>query len=722
MILFADDFKRFPTAIIDYDTSNESFLRLAALYRKMQVRNSAFLLALMQPELKGVDPHALDLTDEQKVMIAMECKYNPWYYFREVVRIPPTAGPNPVPFLANRGNIAMIWCFLCSIDIALIQPRQTGKSVSTDTLMTMLMFITLSNTTINLITKDDVLRRKNIESLKEIRDLLPPYLVNRSGRDSDNQIELTCNALGNQYRTGVSQGSERAANNLGRGMTVSINHIDEGPFINFIGITLPAALASGNAARDEAKRNGAPYGNIFTTTAGKKDDRDGRFMYEFIHAGAPWNEAFLDARSKGHLEQLVKTNCSGRKVLVNATFSHKQLGKTDEWLYEKITSSGASGEAADRDFFNVWTSGTQSSPLSTKLNETIRNSEMDPLHNEITRDNYIVRWYLPEEEIERTMAESRFVMGLDTSEAVGRDSIGLVIVDVKDLSVVAAATLNETNLIRFAKFLGDLLIRYPNVTLIPERKSTGQMVVDSLLVLLPKHGIDPFRRIYNVIVDESEERREEYKAVCADINRRPNWIYDKYKKYFGFNTTGSSRNTLYSTVLQNAAKKSGHLVRDKVLSGEIRGLVVKKGRIDHEASGHDDMVIAWLLTEWMLTHSKNLGFYGIDTTKVLTNKHLGDREEISPLEEYNRSLQEELNAEIESVYEQLKDARDDFQIAKLEHRLRVLNSRVVDSDTDALSIDALIQNARETRNREARAISKNKSMLDPRSIWTNRFY
>ncbi|MDZ7908982.1 MAG: hypothetical protein U5N10_12680 [Gemmobacter sp.] len=66
---------------------------------------------------------------------------------------------------------------------------------------------------------------------------------------------------------------------------------------------------------------------------------------------------------------------------------------------------------------------------------------------------------------------------------------------------------------------------------------------------------------------------------------------------FGFVTTAASRDVLYVNTLPEAAKKADHLV-DKMLSDQIRGLVIKKDRIDHDSGNHDDMVVAWLLTHW----------------------------------------------------------------------------------------------------------------------------
>lgn len=716
MILFQNDWGRYPTAIVDYDTSNKSFLRLASLLRDMGVQNCLFPLALIQPALKGVDPHGPNLTDQQKVMIGLECEHNPWYYLREVVRIPPIAGPVPISYIANRGNIALTWSFLCNVDFALIQPRQTGKSVSTDCLMVWLLFIGASNTLINMITKDDSLRKANIERLKRIRDLLPKYLFTLARDDSDNQFELTYKALDNVYRAGVSQNSESTANNLGRGLTSPVTHIDEGPFIKYIGTTLPAALASGNTARQEAKAYGRPYGNIFTTTAGKKDDRDGRYMYDMISDGAVWQELFYDSTDRVVLNDLITRNRGGRKQIINGTFSHRQLGYTDEWLYEAMSNAGSSGEAADRDFFNIWTSGTQSSPLSPKLNETIRESKQEILHQEITKDLYIIRWYCPEDEIEAMMASGSFILGLDTSDAVGRDCIGGTLIDTRDLSTVAAMTFNETNLIRFANFLADFMIRYPTVTLNPERKSTGAMIIDNLLLILPRHGVDPFRRIFNSIVHKHAENPEAYKEICQPMSTRSRDFYDMRKKHFGFVTTSELRLTLYSTVLQNAAKKAGHVVRDKVLVDELLGLVVKNGRIDHTASGHDDHVIAWLLAQWLVTLGHNLQHYGIDTSKALSGvSELGRA--LTFEETYAQEQQRQYRLEIEKLCEELGETADLFIVGRLEARLKTLSSRLTTDDLEAVTVDALISQAAEQRTANASRMARERQRIDRGAAW-----
>jgi hypothetical protein len=697
MILHKQQWLDYPSATIHYETKNISFLKMVDLYAKMGVENNTWPLVLLQPELKNIDPFSTNLSVEEMLMIRNECKNNPWYFFREVVRIPPASGNNPVQFRANRGNMAMLWCYFNSVDFVLIQPRQTGKSVSTDCLMVDLIYILAMNTEISLITKDDSLRKGNVERLKKIRRLLPKYLVPLNKADTDNQFELTCKALGNKYTTGVAQNSEFAANNLGRGSTTPTRHIDEGPFISFIGTTLPAALAAGTAAREEAELNNQPCGNIFTTTAGKKDDRDGRFMYEFVMGGAYWNEKFLDAGDKHTLKETIYRNCSGDKILINGTFNHRQLGYTDEWLYRAIAESGAKGDQANRDFFNVWTSGTQRSPLSTELNNKIRDSELDACHTTISKDLYMIKWYIEEYYLDEYLNTYPTVLSIDSSEAVGRDAIAMTLLSVTDLGVLATGSYNETNIIRYANFLVDFLVKYPKVTLVIEKKSTGQSIVDLLLVMLPEHGIDPFKRIYNRLVEESDDK-EIFRKITTPLERREFNFYDSIKNKFGFNTTAESRNLLYSTILQESAKNAGFLVRDKQLIAEILGLVVKNDRIDHTNSSHDDMVIAWLIGCWFITRSKNLSFYGIDSSLILSEVRSSDKEYTFE-EKWEIERQKEIKSEIQSIIEKIADEKDFVQLTIMENKLNHLTNQLKDLNDDVGSIEVLldkIKTARET--------------------------
>jgi len=705
MILFLDDWQKYPNAIADTKTKNQSFVRLAAVYKTMGIKNHAFILALHNPTLQGIDPHDVtNLSIEQMAAIAAECFENPWYFFREVVRAPGLSSTETTPLLANRGNIALFWLFFNHIMMFLIQPRQTGKSFNTDALMTLLLNVLCQNTAINLMTKNDDLRRKNVQRLKDIALGLPYYLRQKTSEDVNNLEEITVKRLGNTYNTHVPQASEKLAANMGRGLTSGIFHIDEGPFQSHIAVALKAALPAGGAVRDAAKLSGAPYGTIFTTTAGKKDDRDGKYIYKMVSESAIWTEKFLDARNLEELEQTIRRNSRSGAVRVNITMSHRQLGKTDEWLKTAMEEAVSSGDDADRDYFNIWTSGSQTNPLPIWVLEKIARSCKSELYNEISKPHgYITRWYIPEEEIEYRMNAGRFVMGMDTSEASGGDDISLVLVDVETLEVIGCGTYNETNLFLFANWVCQFLVQYKNVTGIIERRSTGAMLIDFLLIMLPQHGEDPFRRLFNWVVNDSDERKDRFSEINIPMGRRPSDITVRYKTQFGFATSGTgatSRTELYSTTLQNAAKQGGDRVHDKGLIDQITGLTTRNGRIDHEKGEHDDLVIGWLLIFWLITLGKNLSFYGIDDRKVMSAARIKTNE--TNMEAITRIEQDEIRERMDAIYDQLTNEVDDYVSMRLEHELRALDKRVILAAGEVYSLDNLIRQAKESKKTKRR--------------------
>lgn len=701
-ILFKSDWAKYPGAIVDINTRNQSFVRLAALYRSMGVENHAFPLALHNPKLQGVDPFSENLTLEQIGMITYECKNNVWYFMREVARAPAASGNETTPVEANRANICLFWCFLNHIFIILIQPRQTGKSFNTDLLMRWLINIVCLNTEINLITKDDNLRRANVARLKAIAESLPYYLQQKRFDDTNNGEEITVKTLGNIYKTHVPQSSPKAAYKLGRGLTSGIMHFDEPPYQPNIEIALTSALGAIGAAVDKAKANNAPYGTIMTTTAGKKDDRDGRYVYKVLSEAAVWDEKYLDAKNLEEAERMIRKASRGPKggvVRINATFSHRQLGKTDEWLAEKLENNLQTGDDANRDFFNIWTAGSESSPFPTELAEKISSSQRAPEHTSISNDLYTLRWYIPEEYVDEYMANNDTVMGMDTSDASGGDDISLVLTDTRTLKTVAVGTFNETNLIVFAKWVCSLLVKYKRITANIERRSTGGMVLDYLLYMLPQYGQDPFKRLFNRVVQEAEEYPERYREILTDMSRRDPELLVRYKKLFGFATSGSgmaSRGELYSTTLQRAIRLAGSGVFDLSLINQILGLVIRNGRVDHAPGEHDDLVIGWLLGQWLLSLGKNLDHYGIDPRTVMSE---AAPKQALPLHEQRRIEEQRIvRDKIIATHEQLSNEADEYICLQLENQLRHLYTKLQLEETELFNLDAVIRDAREKRS------------------------
>ena len=616
MILFLQDLPKYPDAIIDTKTTNESWVRMASVLKAMHVKNYYFFLTLLQPSLQGVDPHSTTLTMVQKTAIRLECQYNIWYFFREVARIP--NGNSPLQFRLGRPVLAMLWAFCCGIDFALIMPRQIGKSVAIDLLDIWLLNFYYQNTKMFLYTKDAPLRKLTIERIKDTQKLLPPWLNPTNKKDADNNEVITCVARGNQLNTAVGHAVAFNARNVGRGHTYPFVHVDEGPFIANVQISLPVLSGSTTAARENYENSNTLYGNLYTTTAGKLDSKEGKYMYSFIYSGMFWNEQLYDCVDKHEARDMVVTNSSEGRCLIHATFSHRQCGKTDEWLRKVLSLTKRTLDEIARDFFNKWTSGTEASAITTQMLEIINNSEQEPKYLLISVEKYIMRWYIESYEIDARMAVGHYILSLDSSNAVGRDANGLVLTDVRDMGVLAASTISEANLLNYALWIANFLIKYLNVTFIVEHKSSATSIIDTVSAKLTAAGIDPFKRMYNRVVDNHKVRTEDYAEISLPVAYRPEQIYLRFKNTFGFNTTQNSRQFLYDVVLQDAVKSTGHKVFDKTLATELKGLIVKNGRVDHLPGAHDDLVIAWLLAHWFIKHTKNLQHYGINPIDCLS--------------------------------------------------------------------------------------------------------
>lgn len=710
MILHLNDWKRYPNAIVDTKTKNRSFVKLADKYRQMGIKNYYFMLALIQPQLQGVDPFDPNLDIQTKTMIALECEHNPWYFFREVFRLPSQGSPEPDPLRANRGNIGTYWCYFNHIDVALVQPRQTGKSVGADGINTYVQQIAGRKATFSLITKDHDLRGKNIQRLKDIRELLPDYLNPFDKRvDTNNQTGLTASLYGNKMFSAVAQNDEASALNLGRGSTSETNQVDEGPFCNLIHITMPAFLSSANAARENAARNDSFYGNIFTTTAGKLDTKEGKYIYEMFMGGMMFDERNLfDCGSIKEAQRMVERQTKPMcKPMVYISLSHKQLGYTDEWLYKKITESGSKGDDANRDYFNIWTSGSLRSPLATKVITAIKASQKSPEYIEITDRQYCINWYIPQNQIADRLSKGKYVVGNDTSEGVGKDALTMIMTDSETLEVVCSFAICETNIYSFIEWFVKMMLTYPNIIAIPERKSQGVTLIDALIVALIANNINPFTRIYNTVVDDGDIFKPEKSAEFSFLRRDPiTWppsVADKYKNRFGYGTSSTgkhSRDNLYVNTLSRLADISARKVYDERLITEVCALIDKNGRIDHPYKGHDDTVIAWLLTGWFLLHSKNLSYYGIERPGALAVPldEDGIVKAVTIKDKLQNDEQNRLITLIKQLSNELETCDDFVEQIRIETQMRSLSQRLHSDLIESKTIDDLIKAAKETRH------------------------
>ena len=248
------DYKNKVYFVYDVYTSNLSFIQTSKDLRSLGVKNNKFFLKLYDPKLIGVNPYDKSLSKEMIQRINMETIRNPWYFLREVSRIPEQGGAvvpgGGTPFQLNRANLAAIYCFLLNINFYMVIPRQCGKTQSILAILLWTYLFGTSNSEMSFVNKRQEDANMNLNRMKLQRGLLPEYMQQRyqfvdgevkeaKGRDN---IQTISNPL-NQNRV-VTKGkgtSREVAEGIGRGNTSEIQFYDEVEFTSYIGVIAKAA-------------------------------------------------------------------------------------------------------------------------------------------------------------------------------------------------------------------------------------------------------------------------------------------------------------------------------------------------------------------------------------------------------------------------------------------------------------------------------------------------
>lgn len=663
MILYENDFLT-QRATYHLTTKNTSAIRMAKLLKEMGVRNNKFMLALTQPDLAEYDPHDLkDNSVELRQRIAAECKINPWYCFREVIRVPASGYIHGTPFVFNRANLFLIWSVYNSVNTYLVVPRQVTKTISTQSIVSHITYIAAMKYVIGAFAKDTSLVQQNVTRLKDIRDAYPPYLIHKSSSDTDNKEGIIYDKLGNEYMTFTAQIDPRSAENKGRGQSFGLIHIDEAAWFRYIDITYDVATGAMGAASEQALEQNLPTCVILTTTAGKTANPSGKWAYNYMLNSLRFTELLYDCTDRDHLMSMIKNN-GGTNICLYGEFSWQQLGKTREW-YERNTT-GKSPDKIAMDYDNKWLNGADDQALPTELLNAL--FTIEPGYYTM-KHNIIIRWYVSEQTYNSEEFKNKsFVMGLDISDNVGIDYSTMTMTDISDLAVVATQRNNTFNLTLLMYIIADLMVEFPRLLLVPERNKAGSMFIDNLILILRDKGINFQNRIYNSFVQEYNDSNDAHRTKLSNMD------YNGVdRKYLGFNTTFVSRPVLYSSILIKGVSYCKDKMFDSMLINEIKGLIRKGDRIDHPPGGHDDQIISWLLGLFVVFNGRNLHMYCLDISlllnavdlsgktvdPILKEEQIGIKKRIQELENKLSTCSDYLKSVIETEINQLKCRIDD---------------------------------------------------------------
>lgn len=628
----ANRIKRIGNKFYDVGTSNKSFLQVAKDLKSLGIHNYYFMLEIYDYNIVNIDPYSENLTRDQISRIMTECTRNPWYYLREVCRIPDQGGVG-IPFKANRGNIAQTWLTLHGIDSWLCLPRQQGKTISFLCLLAWAYSFGTNNSTFIFVNKDSNNAKENLQRLKDIIDCLPVYLRfdQIMEEDENGKIKLVKAARNatsmkhpitkNRIIIKPKATSYESALSLARGLTSPILHFDEPEFTPYIKTIIENSVSTFETASRNAKKNGAIYCRAFSCTPGDLDTSMGQEAQEVLSHTTKWSEHMYDMRydstndENNELLQYVKNN--GGNGIVYIEYSYKQLGLTDEWLrnmYNKIQNP----IVVKREILLQRIRGSSDSPFDQEDIEYIA-SMIQPVIDEMyILDHFRFDIY---KKLERL---TPYLVSIDCSTGTNGDSNAITIINpytVRPDAEFKCPYIGET---QFEKLIIELVQQHlPRACIIIERNSVGDGIIDHLLN-------SPIRS--NLYFDKNKDLVEEN---LADASNNVSMLkrQGEQKKYYGVYTNNQSREDMFAILFRRMAEFKDDFVT-KNITDDIAHLVrFKSGKIAAAEGAHDDSIMSYLIGMYVWYHGNNLAAFGIiKGSREIENQNQGLKRTVEDIE------------------------------------------------------------------------------------------
>lgn len=465
------------TIYYQMSTTNKSFLEMSKFLSDSGIKNNKFMLVLLDPDLARVDPFDPKLPQIMKRKILRECLYNPWYFFRETVRIPDSGQTTGVKFQLNRGNLALLFCLMLNLNIFLEQPRQTGKTISSLCWYLYLFNFGTANAEMSFLNKKFEDSKLNLQRIKDIRSLLPSYLkmdevfaADGSKIKGKNNIESMQHPINrNIIKTVASARSKVAAASLMRGRTTPIIYIDEYGFILYNDVIYTNMAPAFNTAASNAKKNGKPFGMLITTTPGMLTTDEGIEAFNMKENATPFSERWYDL-SPAEIMNIIESNTKSNFVYIRYTY--QQLGKSEQWFKDLCILMKQKWDDIRREVLLEWANSSENSPFHAEDLDTIKGLLRQPINTVLLLNKYELKIY------EQINLKYPPIIGADVSGGYQRDSSAITIVDSHSTRVCAELNSNFISTPELAQVIYHIVSQWmPNAVVNIERNGVAYKAI-----------------------------------------------------------------------------------------------------------------------------------------------------------------------------------------------------------------------------------------------------
>lgn len=635
-----------------HSTTNKSFLDMHYYLRDRGIKHNEFMLLLLDPDLARINPRDPKLPQIYKVKVLRECMYNPWYFLREICRIPDDGNALGVPFRLHRGNMAMLFCLMLNLNTSVILPRQTGKTQSALAWYMYLFNFGTNNAEMSFLNKKFEDSKLNLNRIKAIRDLLPSYLKmdqmfapDGSKLKGKNSVETMQHPInGNRIRTVPSARDVTSAASLMRGRTTSIIYIDEWAFIKHNKTIYLNMVPAWNTAARNARANHKPFGMLITTTPGILTTDEGIYAFNTREMATKFSEHWYDLSAQEIMDNI---NSNTNSNFVHIEYTYQQLGYSEEWFRELCINMQKNWPEIRREVLLEWSTATENSPFSKEDLDSIRSLLRAPISSFMVFNRYTIYVY-------EKILSNKYppLIGVDVSGGYQRDSSAITIVDSYSTRVTAEFNCNYISTNDLAALIYEIVSKWmPNAVVNIERNGGyGASVLDKLI----HTSIKP--NLFFTIKDKVVEERVMGPQVVKKTQKM---------RVYGSDSTKNERETLME-ILRDRVDYHKDKIISKTIYDELCGLEVKKnGRIEHSQNTHDDQVFSWLWALYMYYYAPDaMNSWGIQRHVLRTD---------SDLEEAVNEIKED-KSEVLKEFENLDTNMETTE--DIENQLKFLDSPV----------------------------------------------
>jgi len=602
----------------DLGTSNTSFLQTCQELKTIGIKNWYFPLRIMYPQLgvQDLDPYKKDITQEEIAKIVLECKANPYFFFREVLRIP-VRGVGLMKTELSRMSAAMLWCFDHSVDFSICTPRQCMKTTWVTAIIAYMFLFEYQNCDIPYLHLTETRCTDNAGILRDYIESLPPYLNPWYGRKHPPGTKsLKYDEHGTSIAIVSVADSESKAKDKLRGYTLFGGFIDEFEYLPYVGSVIAGGAPAMISARENARKLGKRCCMMYASTPGDLETSIGREALKIIEATPKFSEQMYDLPEediKKMFSGMEQDGEDGMKIPVtklHIEFDWKQLRKTEAWVAEQYRAAEIAGNISEyrRGVLLERYRGSDTSIFLQDDIDYLIAHVRNPDHEIMLLKKYVM--YVYDHQIHEKDLNSEhpyfdisvpYLIGIDIAAGTGGDNTVLIIVHPYTLEIVGEICSPylgcSLDLIRVITQLAKML---PRAIFCPETNSVGKALVEWV-----QESQLEYRFYHDPQLDITKNALVRTVDTALKMKHR-----GQIKKYIGTNVTAKVRNDMMA-LLKRFVHDYRHMIYSKLLVKDITNLTIMGGKIQADRGEHDDVVMAYCHVLYVLTYGYDLSRFGI---------------------------------------------------------------------------------------------------------------